>query len=141
LYLDLYSVFKVHGLTPGRPRWLVGVTLTQVVHLVLVLMLLTLGLRGGFARLSAKRISKFQELADELLWSEAYPELLALFQAHISQFFRIYHGDFWTRRARDRWLPDYSFESFNQLHTGAEAAKLALPAHGPLPAPGDVAAP
>jgi hypothetical protein len=108
LYLDLYSFFKAHGLVPRLPKWSVGLNPTEVIHVVLAVLVLALVLRARFARLSKRKIYKFQELADELLWSRSYLELLALFEAHIKQFFRIYHGDFWTRRLRERWLPDFS---------------------------------
>ena len=111
-YLDLYSFFKAHGLVPILPNWTVGLSPTEVIHVVLAVLLLTLALRTRFARLSTHKIYKFQELAEELLWSQSYVELLALLQVHIRKFFRIYRGDFWTRSLRERWLPNFSLESF-----------------------------
>jgi len=110
-YLDLYSFFKAHHWTRGLPTWTVGLVPAQVEHLVLILLLLIVGLRGRFAWLSARKISRFRALTDELLWSESYYELLVLFQTHIKRFFKIYHGDFWSRRLRARWLPDFSLAS------------------------------
>jgi len=75
------------------------------------MMLLTLAIRSQFVRLSRRKISRFQQLADELLWAESYLELLLLFQSHIERFFRIYHSDFWTQRLRRRYTPTFSFEA------------------------------
>ncbi len=111
-YLDLYSFFKAHGLVPKLPTWSVGLNPTEVIHVVLAVLLLTLAFRARFARLSTRKIHKFQELAEELLWSQSYLDLLVLFQPHLRQFLRIYHGDFWTGSLRERWLPNFSLESF-----------------------------
>jgi hypothetical protein len=110
-YLDLYSYFKVHHLAPKPPPWTTGLTPAQLEHVVLISMLLALAVRWHFARLSTRRISKFEELADELLWTESYAELLLLLQTHLREFFSIHNGNLWPIRLRERWLPSFQLET------------------------------
>src|SRR6185295_9971765 len=124
VYLDLYSLFSAHGLVLKLPRWTLGSTPTQAIHLALLLMLATLGVRSQFARLSRRKMPQFQQLADELLWAESYLELLLLFQAHLERFFRIYRGDFWTQRLRRRSNPGFTLEDLLQATKRAPSSGL-----------------
>jgi len=122
-YLDLYTFFKIHGLVFTPPKWSRGFTKIQASHVVLVTMLVTLGLRSRFARLTRGKITRFQQLADELLWSESYLDLLFLFEAHLPKFFVLYHGDGVLQRFRAKYAPQITIEYLLRLKTQPPRSK------------------
>ena len=59
-YLDLYSFFKAMHLALSRPALLIGLTTTQLMHVVTLIVLLILVARSQLARLTPAKIFRFQ---------------------------------------------------------------------------------
>ena len=114
-YLDMYTFFKAHGLTLTPPMWTVGLTTDQLARVVLLALLVLLGLRGQFARLTTKRMHRFQQLADELLWSQGYLELLLSLETHLGRLFAIYHANGWLQRLKRRYAPQRTLQYWMDL--------------------------
>jgi len=77
-----------------RSKWPGGLTPENSTSLVILIVLAILAVRIRFVTLSRRRIYKFQRLAEQLLWSEAYAELISLFDRHLYKFFKIYYADY-----------------------------------------------
>ncbi|MEO8053454.1 MAG: hypothetical protein ABI833_23895 [Acidobacteriota bacterium] len=113
-YLDLYSFFKARHLGLPPPAWLAGLTTTQAMHVVTLIVLSILILRSQFARLTPAKIFRFQDLTDELLWSESYVQLLSVLETHLDRLFIISKGDFWPERLRRRYAENWTLEAFHK---------------------------
>lgn len=115
LYLDLYSFFKARHLVVLRPAWSTGLTTVQATHVLVIVLLVALILRSQLARLTPTKIFRFQDLAEELLWSESYAQLLTVLETHLDRLFKIYHADFWPDRLRRAYSPRWTLESLHQM--------------------------
>jgi hypothetical protein len=101
-YLQFYTFFEVHQLALSRSDWPRGLSPENFTYVVILILVAFLGLRVRFVTLSRRRIYKFQELAEQLLWSETYAELISLFDRHLHEFFRIYYGNYALGKVRLR---------------------------------------
>ena len=114
-YLDLYSFFKARHLALSRPAFLTGLTATQLMHVVTLLVLLILVARSQLARLTPAKIFHFRDLTDELLWSESYSQMLTVLEVHLTRLFKIYHADFWPDRLRRTYSPAWTLEALHEM--------------------------
>jgi hypothetical protein len=89
LYLQFYAVFSTIGWHPrlGLERW--GITPERVSFVVVLVVTVAFAFRLRLTRLSPGRMSKFQSLIEDLLWSEKFPELLTLLQQNLNQLVKI----------------------------------------------------
>jgi hypothetical protein len=115
VYLDLYSFLKVHGLALAPPRWTIGLTTTQVSNSILLLMFFIFLLRARFARLSRRYAARFQQLTNELLWTQSNRELVVLVEANLTELFKIYRDDGYLQRLKRQRTPRMSFEYLHDL--------------------------
>jgi hypothetical protein len=130
LYLQFYGFFKLRDLTvvskPWFPRASVrGITPQNAIYLVILAMIAWLAVHMRLARLSARKIAKFQDLVEELYWAESYSELFALLQKHHEQLFQICAGNFLLSRLREYLTPD-PLEALRIELSGADDDSLAL---------------
>lgn len=84
-------------------------------HVVTLIVLSTLLLRSQLARLAPSKIGRFQDLTDELLWSESYSQLLTVLEAHLDRLFKIYHADFWPDRLHRTYSSMWTLVAFHEM--------------------------
>ena len=127
-FLEYYGFFVARGWAPASEEWPMGFTPANVRPLLVLFLAVFFGLRVHRARLSRRRIGKFTELCQELLWAESYPELLSLFQRNVKEFFRIYRADYWLpalrRRLVSRVQPSFFLEDLIRVMEGPPACGL-----------------
>lgn len=113
-YLTYYSFFEIRGWAPPLKGWPSGLSPSNSIPLLLLLGLLGLWLRIRYSKLSLRHISKFRELAQNLLWAGSHFELLTLVDENMAAFSKIYRRDFWCARLRSALLSRASprFEDF-----------------------------
>jgi hypothetical protein len=126
LYLQFYEFFRLRGLTLSRPVWSRGITSHDAIYLVMLLMVIWLSGPVRCARLSRRKIGKFQDLAEELYWAGTYGQLFALLQQHLGELFRILHANFFLSRLRRSITPDPFFRMRTAL-SGDESATIETP--------------
>ena len=102
LYLSYYEFFETHGLAQPSCAWPTGVTPAKCVPMILLVGLGILWIRLKYTRLSRGHIRRFHTLAEEMVWSGAHVELLALLQSYVNELFSIAHADFPLARLRSR---------------------------------------
>lgn len=99
-YLQFYTFFEAHRLAFMRSNWPRGLTPENATYLVILIVVAFLGGRIRFVTLSRRKIYKFQQLAEQLLWSGTYAELISLFDKHLPEFFKVYYADYRVRNLR-----------------------------------------
>jgi hypothetical protein len=102
VYLEFDTFFLVHGLNLIPRPWPEGITSKNAAYLITIAIATMVGFRIRYARLTKRQIYRFQELVEELYWSERYGELIALLQRHLKAFFRIYGSESALARLRRR---------------------------------------
>lgn len=100
LFVDFYKFFVIHGLRVARPTWTNGITAANIDHVAVLGLISFFVIRIRSVRLSRRTISKFNRLAQELLWAGRDTELIELVGGHLKQLFRVYHSDRWMLRLR-----------------------------------------
>lgn len=108
-YLQFNEYFSVHGWVINK-SWPRGITPQNSTYVVMATFVLLIWLHIRFTKLSRSRIRKFEDLAEQLYWSEKYGELLALLNRHLGQMIKIWRSDFalarFQRSLRNLHQPD-----------------------------------
>ncbi len=105
LYLEFYDFFLTRHIAPKNDTWPVGLTPKNAVYIVLVISAVAILFRLRFSHLTRHKIRHFRDLAEQLLWSQRYEELISLLTRHLNPLFKIYHASFPLVHLRDRMLP------------------------------------
>jgi hypothetical protein len=110
MYLEFYDFFLARDWVVHRP-WAPGINAKNSAYLIFVVVSIFVWFRIFTSKLTRKNSRKFGELAEELLWSESYGELLALMHRHYKELFKIYKSDFAPSRWRNSLMRRGSFDS------------------------------